>query len=107
MHRLAEGGGGPQTPTRESIGAGGTYEGGGMTDTPTVYTAHDVPDLINSLPTLFGFAPSESLIGIATSGPRRRFGFRLRVDIPDPHDIDELAGLVAGHLFTRGPRARS
>jgi hypothetical protein len=73
-----------------------------MTDTPTVYTAHDVPDLINSLPTLFGFVPTESLIGIATSGPRRRFGFRLRVDIPDPQDIDELADLVVMHLRHQG-----
>ena len=73
-----------------------------MTDTPTVYTAHDVPDLINSLPTLFGFTPTESLIGIATRGPRRRFGFRLRVDILGAHDIAELADLVARHLRHQG-----
>lgn len=73
-----------------------------MTDSPTVYTAHDVPDLINSLPTLFGFAPSESLVAIATNGPRRRFGFRLRVDLPDEHHIVELADLVARHLRQQG-----
>lgn len=69
-----------------------------MTDTPTIYTAHDVPDLINSLPTLFGFRPSESLVAIATKGERRRFGFRLRVDIPDERDVDAMASLVARHL---------
>jgi hypothetical protein len=73
-----------------------------MTDSPTTYTAHDVPDLINSLPTLFGFTPSESLVGIATSGERRRFGFRLRVDIPDESDIDPLGSLVARHLQHQG-----
>jgi hypothetical protein len=76
-----------------------------MTDTPTVYTAHDVPDLINSLPTLFGFTPSESLIAIAANGPRRRFGFRLRVDIPDDEDVDELAALVTRHLHHQAAEA--
>jgi len=69
-----------------------------MTDTRTVYTAHDVPDLINSLPTLFGFVPSESLIAIATHGERRRFGFRLRVDIPAERDVAILASVVARHV---------
>lgn len=73
-----------------------------MTDTPTIYTAHDVPDLINTLPTLFGFTPSESLVGIATSGERRRFGFRLRVDIPPEGDVDAMASLVARHLHHQG-----
>ncbi len=69
-----------------------------MTNIPTIYTAHDVPDLINSLPTLFGFAPTESLVAIATSGPRHRFGFRLRVDIPDDRHVDEMAAMVVLHL---------
>jgi hypothetical protein len=73
-----------------------------MPDSPTIYTAHDVPDLINSLPTLFGFTPTESLIAIATRGERRRFGFRLRVDIPDEGDVDALAALVVRHLNQQG-----
>lgn len=73
-----------------------------MTDTPTIYTAHDIPDLLNALPTLFGFRPSESLVAVATRGPRRRFGFRLRVDIPAPHLVDELARLVVDHLRHQG-----
>lgn len=35
-----------------------------MTQTTSVYTAHDIPDLLNSLPTLFGFTPTESLVGL-------------------------------------------
>lgn len=73
-----------------------------MTDAPTVYTAHDIPDLLNTLPTLFGFTPTESLVAVATSGARRRFGFRLRVDIPAEEHIDELASLVARHLRHQG-----
>lgn len=73
-----------------------------MTDTPTIYTAHDVPDLINSLPTLFGFTPCESLVGIATTGERRRFGFRLRVDLPEEREVDALGSLVAQHLQHQG-----
>jgi hypothetical protein len=69
-----------------------------MTQTPSTFVAHDVPDLINSLPTLFGFHPTESLVAVATQGPRRRFGFRLRMDIPDPEHVDEVARLVVAHL---------
>jgi hypothetical protein len=73
-----------------------------MTQTPSVYTAHDIPDLLNTLPTLFGFRPEESLVAVSTRGPRRRFGFRLRVDIPDPEDVDQLAEVVVGHLDRHG-----
>jgi hypothetical protein len=73
-----------------------------MTQTPSVYTAHDIPDLLNTLPTLFGFRPEESLVAVSTHGPRRRFGFRLRVDMPGPDDVEQLAQLVVGHLGRQG-----
>ena len=73
-----------------------------MTQTPSVYTAHDIPDLLNTVPTLFGFWPQESLIAVATRGPRRRFGFRMRVDIPARESVDDLAGIVVGHLSNQG-----
>lgn len=69
-----------------------------MTRTPSLFVAHDIPDLINALPTLFGFHPTESLVAVATQGPRRRFGFRLRMDIPDLADVDRVAELVVAHL---------
>ena len=78
-----------------------------MTQTPSVYTAHDIPDLFNALPTLFGFGITESLVAVATRGPRRRFGFRLRVDIPAPEHVDELARIVVGHLRHQGAEGRS
>ncbi|WP_162891161.1 DUF4192 domain-containing protein [Aeromicrobium sp. A1-2] len=73
-----------------------------MTQTPSIYTAHDIPDLLNALPTLFGFRPAESLVAVATHGPRRRFGFRLRVDIPAGEDVQTLARVVVGHLRHQG-----
>lgn len=73
-----------------------------MTQTPSLFVAHDVPDLINSLPTLFGFRPTESLVAVATSGPRRRFGFRLRMDIPEAEHVDQVAALVVAHLKHQG-----
>lgn len=73
-----------------------------MTSQP-VYTAHDVADLFNLLPTLLGFVPEESICAIATSGPRRRFGFRLRIDVPttDEH-VGHAGRFVAGHLRNHG-----
>lgn len=73
-----------------------------MTQTPAVYTAHDIPDLLNTLPTLFGFRPAESLVAVATHGRRRRFGFRLRVDMPAAGHTDALARVVVGHLRRQG-----
>ncbi|MCD9197636.1 DUF4192 domain-containing protein [Aeromicrobium wangtongii] len=73
-----------------------------MTHTPPLYVAHDIPDLINSLPTLFGFRPRESLVAVATNGPRHRLGFRLRLDIPAPEDVDGAAAFVVAHLVNQG-----
>ncbi len=65
---------------------------------PPVYRAHSIPDLLNVVPTLFGFVPEESFIGICVSGSRRKFGFRLRVDLPKRHQTSEVAHIVANHL---------
>ncbi|TXJ07208.1 MAG: DUF4192 domain-containing protein [Aeromicrobium sp.] len=68
-----------------------------MTDLPT-YRAHSVPDLLNLIPVLFGFKPQESLIGICLEGESHRFGFRLRIDIPDESGDEEVAARVAALL---------
>jgi hypothetical protein len=73
-----------------------------MTQTPPLFVAHDASDLINSLPTLFGFRPDESIVAVATTGERRRFGFRLRVDIPAPEHVDLEASRIVGHLRRNG-----
>lgn len=73
-----------------------------MTDGIPVFPARDVPDLINTLPVLFGFTPEDSLVAIATYGPRHRLGFRLRVDVPAPEHIEALARQVVAHLAHQG-----
>ena len=69
-----------------------------MTDDIPVFTAHDIPDLINTLPTLFGFTPEDSLVAIGTYGPRQRMGFRLRMDMPAQEHVGRAAGQVVTHL---------
>ena len=69
-----------------------------MTDDIPVFTAHDIPDLINTLPTLFGFTPEDSLVAIGTYGPRQRLGFRLRMDMPAQKHVGRAAGQVVTHL---------
>ncbi len=73
-----------------------------MTQTPSIFVAHDAADLINALPTFFGFTPDESIVAVATHGPRRRFGFRLRVDLPAPQDVHSEARRIVTHLRRNG-----
>jgi len=68
-----------------------------MTDIPT-YRAHSIPDLLNLLPVLFGFKPQESLVGVCLDGDTRRFGFRLRIDIPDESGDEDVSARVAALL---------
>ncbi|WP_374999405.1 DUF4192 domain-containing protein [Aeromicrobium sp. CTD01-1L150] len=68
----------------------------------SLFTAHDVPDLIAALPTCFGFVPQESLCAISTSGPRNRFGFSVRVDLPEEDHVEQVADHVAMHLQRQG-----
>lgn len=74
-----------------------------MTDTRSVYTAHDVPDLLDLLPALFGFGPTQSFIAIATHGERCRFGFRLRMDMPPLEHVAAAAAQVAAYLHHQEP----
>ena len=62
------------------------------------FTAKGTSDLLGTVPILFGFHPENSLIAIATYGPRSRFGFRLRLDMPDALHVNEAAEIVTHHL---------
>ncbi len=68
----------------------------------SVFTAHDVADVLATVPTLFGFRPTESFVAIATYGPRRRFGFSLRLDLPDLDMAESAADLAVHHLRRQG-----
>ncbi|WP_019145533.1 DUF4192 domain-containing protein [Aeromicrobium massiliense] len=67
------------------------------------HVCHDVPDILDLLPALFGFVPHESLVAVATHGERVRFGFRLRLDLPAAPDVDAAARVVAHHLRQASP----
>lgn len=69
-----------------------------MSSSRTVYTAHDPSDLVNVLPAAFGFVPQESLCVIATSGPRHRMGFRMRLDLDERVPPEEVVRIVCHHL---------
>lgn len=66
------------------------------------YRAHTYEDLLNALPAMFGFVPRNSIIGMCVSGPRSRFGFRLRHDLPPVGREAELAEMLAAHLVRNG-----
>lgn len=70
---------------------------------PDVYKANTPGDLFALVPALFGFHPHESLVAIATHGSRHRFGFRLRMDLPDFGDAEAMAHHVAGYLRKQDP----
>lgn len=74
-----------------------------MTDTRSTYTAQCLPDLLDLLPALFGFSPKESFIAIATHGESRRFGFRLRMDLPPLEHVGTAAAQIAAYLRRQEP----
>jgi hypothetical protein len=66
-----------------------------MAKRPT-FKARDLGELINALPVLYGFPPQNSLVALGLTGSRITFGMRL--DLPVPSAIDELADLAVRHL---------
>lgn len=66
-----------------------------MRSRPTA-TAHDIGDLINAMPTMFGFPPQDSLVGLGLDGKRICFGMRL--DLADVADVESAADYVVRHL---------
>ncbi|WP_300011161.1 DUF4192 domain-containing protein [Pseudonocardia sp.] len=65
------------------------------TDLPapsTVLRMSDLGELIASVPVLIGFRPCESLVLIALGGAsRRRIGLTLRIDLPPPEHVHDIA----------------
>lgn len=66
-----------------------------MTERP-IFKACDIGELINALPAMYGFPPTDSLVVLGLQGERIVFG--MRVDLPDPSGIDDVAGLAVRHL---------
>ena len=61
-------------------------------------------ELVAAVPALIGFHPNESLVVIGTGGASgRRIGLTLRVDLPPPEHVIELAAVVVDSLFADTP----
>ncbi|WP_313404604.1 DUF4192 domain-containing protein [Aeromicrobium sp.] len=73
-----------------------------MTQHRAPYRAHSFEDLLNTLPTIFGFVPRESVIGVCVHSDRNAFGFRLRHDLPEAGREGALAAELAPHLVRNG-----
>jgi hypothetical protein len=58
---------------------------------PAVLKARDPEDLLAVVPYRLGFHPRQSLVALALYGPRRRFGFTARVDLPPLVNVPDVA----------------
>lgn len=63
-----------------------------------VHTTNTPGGLVEALPALFGFVPTDSVTVLTTMANGRRIGFRLRIDRPEPHQRAEMAETIAGHV---------
>jgi hypothetical protein len=63
-----------------------------------VLTAKSPGDVLAVVPYRVGFHPSESLVVVEVSGPRRRLGFSVRVDLPDEAHTPAVADQVSRAL---------
>lgn len=57
----------------------------------TLLKVRDPGDLLAAVPYRLGFHPEHSLVVMALHGPRRRFGFSARVDLPPVAKVPDLA----------------
>ena len=63
-----------------------------------VVTMRNPGDMVDALPFLLGFFPSDSIVALGLQGPRRRQGGTVRIDIPDPSVWPQAAEEVARFL---------
>lgn len=71
----------------------------------TVMKLRSPEDILEAIPYVLGFEPTDCLVALSLRGPRRRLGLTLRVDLVDPAGTDLVAEQVVGAL--RADRAES
>jgi len=65
---------------------------------PAVVKVGEINALVDSVPYLLGFKPTESIVAVSLRGPRERMEFSLRLDlIPEDYD-DEVARMLAARM---------
>lgn len=58
---------------------------------PTVLKARSPEDLLAVVPYRLGFHPHDSVVALTLNGPRRRFGFTARLDLPALPNVPDVA----------------
>lgn len=72
-----------------------------MTTTPRVRLSGPA-QMIAAVPYLIGFRPEESIVAVGVSSASQQVSLTMRVDLPQPADVPELADLIATHLEHAG-----
>lgn len=67
-----------------------------------VLRASSIPDLLGSVPALFGFHPQRSLAVLTMKG--KRIGFRARTDLPAPEYADACAHNLMGSILAQSAK---
>jgi len=61
-----------------------------------------IEDLACALPHLLGFRPVESLVVVALEGPRDQLTFTLRLDLPEPDEVEAVVDMCAARMLAAG-----
>lgn len=73
--------------------------------TPSVVRLNELSDIVDAVPYLLGFTPTNSLVVVAMQGARERLSFTMRCDLPEPGEEDDTAGMVADRMDAAGAQA--
>jgi Domain of unknown function (DUF4192) len=74
----------------------------GAADAPAVVRIGGPGDLLDALPRMLGYVPTDSAVLVALRPPRGRITLSMRVDLPDRRQEISCARLLAGHAQRAG-----
>lgn len=66
---------------------------------PAAVRLSELSDVVDAVPYLLGFTPTDSLVAVSMHGPRERLQFTMRIDLPKPaEDVADHAAMVAERM---------
>src|ERR1044072_3361146 len=65
---------------------------------PTVVKLNELNDILNAVPYLLGFTPTESIVVVSMRGERERLEFTLRLDLLSPEHDRQVARMLAERM---------
>lgn len=65
---------------------------------PIVVKVNELNAIVDSVPYLLGFTPTESIVVVSLHQPRDRMGFSVRLDLLPPECDGEVAGMFAARM---------